>query len=760
MSSNDPPLSVNRFAPAEMYGAQGSPVDLRSMLGAVLRRWKLVTTVPVLALALTYGVMKAVPPVYKSTVEILIFDPQRQIEEAIQKRISPFTDAVDAVAMNTELEVIKSKSLALRVARELGLDNDEEFQPGGGILGWAERFGLPVAPLRAMLEELGILYPSSPKSEPQGAGDLGEQRLDRAAEMLRKRLDVSRVALSYVLAISVSSGDPAKARRLAATVADDYLASQREARQEALQKVATWLGGRVDDLRSRVLETEASIEKLKVASGLGDTGTKGNISEQQVSELNGQLMLVRAEVAEKKAHLEQARHLAAGGGEIQEIPEVMSSGLINQLRLQLSELSRREWELRSKLGERHAEVLAARLQLAGINRAISAEAERFLGNMQNAYDTAVRREHSLEASLQNLLAARGNSENYLKLQQLRRVADADRKLYESYLSQFNEISTRRSLQDASARIITPAGSPEAPNSRRMLIIYGFAGIFGFGAGLGLALLLEFLQAGIKTGAEVERSFGYPVVGVIPFAQSGKYRRWSEHQKLVQAIVDAPLSQFSEAVRATRIGLELSHVGQVPKVILITSSIPGEGKSAAAMLLAASSAKSGHATVLVDCDLRYPSTSNVFGRTQPGLSELLRGTAKLVDVIYVDPVTDTCVIPAGSIVPNPADLLMSQRMHDLITQLRDTYDYVVVDAPPLLPVIDAMALATLVDKILVVVEWGRTPRVSVSEAFKVLRPEAHRIAGVVLNKVDLKELQSYRYNARYHHQASSRYYSNT
>ncbi len=177
-----------------------------------------------------------------------------------------------------------------------------------------------------------------------------------------------------------------------------------------------------------------------------------------------------------------------------------------------------------------------------------------------------------------------------------------------------------------------------------------------------------------------------------------------------------------------------------------------------MLLAASSARSGHRTVLVDCDLRHPSTSGVFGKRQPGLSELLRGAAGLADVIVRDPTTDAYVIPAGSIVPNPADLLMSRRMHELIARLREQYDYVVIDASPLLPVVDALALATMVDKVLVVVEWSHTPRASISEAFKVLRPEAHRIAGIVLNKVDLKQALGYGHRSSYHYRSLGKYFS--
>jgi capsular exopolysaccharide synthesis family protein len=220
------------------------------------------------------------------------------------------------------------------------------------------------------------------------------------------------------------------------------------------------------------------------------------------------------------------------------------------------------------------------------------------------------------------------------------------------------------------------------------------------------------------------------------------------------MVDEPFSHFSEAVRAIRISLELSSAKS--KVILITSALPAEGKSAAAMLLAASSAISGHKTVLLDCDLRQQAVSEAFGKKQPGLSELLRGTAELTDVIDIDPVTNSCVIPAGSIVPNPADLLMSAHMRDLIAQLRKLFDYIVLDTSPLLPVIDALALATMVDKILVIVEWSRTSRASIFEALKVLRPEAHRVAGIVLNKVDLNQLPGYGCRGDYYYRAAGKF----
>ncbi|MBV8574558.1 MAG: polysaccharide biosynthesis tyrosine autokinase [Acetobacteraceae bacterium] len=743
----------------DMGGAPPPSIDLFAILAAVLRRWKLIAAITLSASVATYGVVKLLPSTYKSTVEILVYDPQRQIDAAVQKPISPFVDVVGYDAMSTEINIIKSKSVALRVAKELGLDRDPEFQPQSRLAELAERLGFP-----------GLNQADKNSAQTIGVTeDENAERLDQAADALLGKLQVWPE--SYIIFVSTTSQNPITAQRLASTIANDYLASQREARQEALKRVATWLKGRVDDLQSRVLETESSIEKLKAESGIRDTGVN-DVSEQQIGELNTQLMTARAEVDEKRAGLEQARRVIDANGDIQSIPELTASAVLTELRQKQTELNWRAADLQNKMGERqpillrdergqlverHDQVVAIRAELAGINKKINAEAEHILGNMKNAYDIALRRKQSLEANLQRLTATRGNPETYVKLQQLRRVADADRNLYESYLSQYNELAQRSTLQDASARVISAATLPRSPSSPRRKLFYALGGTFGFGGGFLLAFLLEYLRSGVKTGTEIEQSFGQRVVGIIPLVQHGKYRG-TLYNRLLHRMVDEPLSHFSEAVHAMRISLELSSAN--PKVILITSALPAEGKSTAAMLLAASSASSGKRTVLLDCDLRQQSTSAVFrNKRQPGVSELLRGTAELMDVITKDPATKTYVIPAGSMVPNAADLLMSQRMRDLIAELRDEFEYIVMDTSPLLPVVDALALATVADKVLMIVEWGRTPHASISEAFKVLRPEAHRVAGIVLNKVDLNQLQGYGYRGGYQYRSVGKYFNN-
>ncbi len=312
------------------------------------------------------------------------------------------------------------------------------------------------------------------------------------------------------------------------------------------------------------------------------------------------------------------------------------------------------------------------------------------------------------------------------------------------------------MQDATSRIISPATLPRAPSSPKRILFYAMGTAGGLGGGFLLAFLLEFLRPGVRTGTEIEQSYGRPVIGIIPLVRERKFRGTSD-DGLVHRIVHDPFSDVGEAVRALRISFELANADA--KVILITSALPGEGKSTAAMLLAASSANAGKRTVLLDCDLHQHSTSNVLQNAhRPGLSELLRGTAELADVLTKDPVTTGYVIPAGSMVPNAADLLMSSRMRDLIAALRKEFDYIVMDTAPLLPVVDALVLTTLADRVLVIVEWSQTPRASISEAFKILRPEAHRIAGIVLNKVDVTQLPGYGYSRSYRYGYGGKYSS--
>ena len=725
------------FASTGSVDADDASFDLRSMVGVLLRRWKLVLAIPVTAVILTSAVLSFIKPQYKSTVEILAADPKQRTNVAEERRLSSLE--VDAAAMASEVAVISSKSIALRAARDLGLDYDPEFQPKTSVFS-------------ELLDRLGLA------SEPAVslAGPIGDSvALDRAATELQRHTTVERVQFSYVLAVSVTSFDPEKAQRLAAAIANAYIEDQRQAQQEAVKRATDWLTGRIDEMRARVINTETQIEKLRAESGLIDIGGQGNtnLSQQQTADVNNQLVIARADVAEKKARYEQAQRIVNGKGEIQAIPEVVSSPVIGQLRAQQADVSRKEAELATHFGERYPDLVNVRSQMKDISKAIDGEVARIVANLRNAYEVAQQREQSVEKSLGTLTDDRSKSNAAVKLQELQRIDDADRRLYQTFLSSFNDVSQRATLSEVTARIITPAIMPNFPSSPRRNLILAFAFALGGFIGVVLAFLIEALDATFKTGAQVEQALGVPVLGAKFEVRSGPFglpwRRRRNSKEAIAGMIANPISRLSESIRAVRVGLMRSEDGETPKTVLVTSSLPGEGKTTASVLLAASSATAGQRTLLIDCDLRRHSVTRYFGFVgKPGLAEVLSKRLDIGEAILRDERTGLAVLPAGGGAHSPADLLNSWEMRGLIREMRDRYDCVVLDASAVLAVVESAILATMVDRILFVVQWNRTPRASVVEAFRSLGPEARNIAGVLMSRVNHKRMQSYGYGYGY------------
>ena len=715
------PFPKSEAAAADEFGEQR--LDVRSIVGILLRHWKIVVAAPIATVALAVVVLALIPPLYKSSVEILVADPKRQANAVDEKRLSSLD--VDAAAIESEIQVLRSQSVALRAVDALHLDKDAEFtQPSG---------------FAALLRRLR-LRGNGAGERPRGAPSATEA----AAASLHERLTVERIEYSYALRLSVMSTKPRKAQLIAATVADAYLDDEQAARRKAIKNSTSWLGGRLSDLRARVIDTEAKIEKLKAQNGLSDVGLGTNLSQQQTSDLNNQLILARAEVAEKRARYEQAKAVVASGGNVQAIPEVLASPVIAQLRAQQAEATRKEADLASRFGPAYPDLITARSQITDINKAIGAEVGRVLDNMKNAYQVAVQREGSLKSSLAGVTEEHGNSPAVVKLHELERLAASDRKLYESFLASFNGIAERASLNDSGARIITPATLPTAPAFPRRNLILAMALAVGGFAGVVLAFLADHLARGFKTALQVETVLGTPVLGMLFGFRRSPLRR-TRSGDLVAAIVEQPASRLAEAVRALRIGLLLSSGSSEPRTILVTSSVPGEGKTTTALLLAASSAMAGKKTLLVDCDLRSKSASLAMGAAdKPGLIEVLEGRAEIDAAIWTDAKTGIAVFAAGAGKKNPADLLSSPRVHEVFARLRDRWDCIVLDATPLLPVVDAALLAELADRTLFVVRWSDTARTTALEAVRSLGASARRNLGVVLNRVDLKRLRSYGY----------------
>jgi capsular exopolysaccharide synthesis family protein len=296
------------------------------------------------------------------------------------------------------------------------------------------------------------------------------------------------------------------------------------------------------------------------------------------------------------------------------------------------------------------------------------------------------------------------------------------------------------------------------------LVLAFSFTLGAFIGVVLAFLIEALDATFKTSAQVEQALGVPVLGAKFEVRGGllgsTWRRRRKSQETIAGMIANPISRLSEAIRAVRVGLMRPENGATPKTVLVTSSLPGEGKTTASVLLAASSATAGQRTLLIDCDLRRTSVSRYFGfEDKPGLAEVLSKQLDIADAIQHDKRTGLSVLPAGAGARSPADLLNSWEMRELIRELRDQYDCIVIDASAVLAVVESAILATMSDRILFVVQWNRTPRASVIEAFRSLGPDARHIAGLLMSRVNQKRMQAYGYGYGYGYNYG-RYYSRT
>lgn len=748
MTPGNSMLPIASIAPSSEEAPSSNPIDFAWLAGVPLRRWKLVLAAPVLTLLAVAGILRLMPAVFQSSVEILMFDPRQQDLNPGAQQVASVR-AFDIIGTNTEIAIIKSQTMMEDVVKDLKLDQNPEFQQASSAdahRGWLDSpmlSGLMTRVHGFLGDKAGPVDADSHGVDAGDAARSQEHRIAIAAGMLRDHYVIERLPLSYIMTVSARSHDPLLSKQLAETLVRDYFADQKKDRQKGLVQMEAWLAAKLAELKARSTETGVAIEKLKVESGV-DGSAKDSLVDRQISDLNTQLATAHSEVADKKARLEQIDQQGDGADTGLNLPDTASS-VIAQLRMQQTALTQQEAELRAKFGAGHAAVIAITAQLANIRQAINDEAGRLRSDLQARYDLAVRREQTLRDEIQKLTSGRDSSGDYEKLQelkQLRQAGDANAKVYDSYLARYSEIESSKSVIDTNERIISAASVPTEPISPRRKLFYMVGGGMGVAFGLLLAVVIEMTSTGIKMGAEAEQTFGFPVVGNVPMYRFGKKLRQSRAQTLALSILNEPLSPLSEAIRTIRVCLRLTNQMENPKVVMVTSSVPGEGKSTLSLLLATSSAAAGHRTILIDCDIRGRSISRDFGAQQLGVTDVLAGKADLMSVISRIPETDCFVLPAGSVIRSPGDLLASPRMAAIIARLREEYDYIVIDTPPLLAVVDGLTLAGIADKIIVAIDGRTTRPSSVGEAFRLLRPEARRVAGIVFNKAEPDQLRRY------------------
>lgn len=706
--------------------ANESAFDLSKILSFVTRRWKFIVSTAVLVAMLALVVVLSLTPRYTATTEVLLEAKKEGFfgRDTIAPELNLDTGSIDS-----QVAVILSIGLLRRVVEQFNLTADTEF-------GAKKNSGL-LASIRGL-----FVQPEAGRSDRDAATDQIPPDLLRTIIALRGALRVFRVGRTYVIEISVTSEDPEKAMRLTNGIADAYVVDRLEARYDAARRASTWLAERLEGLREQVRASEEAVAKFRQENNLtvSSEGTVA-ITEQQLSELSAKLITARSETAEKRAKYEQAQIVQDSGGNLQAIPDVVRSTVISDLRKQEAEVTRRVADLAARYSDAHPTVVNARAERRDIERNISAEVARIITNLRNDFNVALAREQSLQSSM-NALTGQGGRDGTLgiRLRELERTATANRTLFEGFLSRAKIAQEQTAFEQREARVISPASRPISPSFPRKSLILVAALLAGAGLGLCGAIALELLNSGFSTSTEVENVLGRPILSSIPLLPDSERRFDGKVVTPSSYLVRKPLSRYAEQIRSVRVGVQMADVDNPAKVVLVTSSAPKEGKSTIASCLALSAAKAGQRVLLIDGDLRRPALSKQFGLdAHAGLVDYLTGATSLGSALVA--AESLIVLPSGSRSQNPADLLGSDRMKQMVAELRSNFDYIVIDSPPICPVVDAKIVQYLADKVIYVVRWNATPREVVIDGLKKLGAE-RRLAGIAFNLVDEKKAARY------------------
>jgi capsular exopolysaccharide synthesis family protein len=571
-----------------------------------------------------------------------------------------------------------------------------------------------------------------PLAEPEGGRG---STMAKVTEVFLDQLKVGPSGQSYAISIAFTSVDPQTAARVANTMADLYVKRQLESKQYATAGALDWLAGRLKELREQLVETEQAAEAYRAENELLTTSRGLGFGEQELSALNQALISVRAERIVAEAKLRQTRGLRSTGEDLEAIPQVMLSPVIADLRREQMRLLREEAQLRQEYGPRHPTIIQLQADKDKLDSRLEAEIANIIGSMENEFATIQAREQALQASLEPAKAASvQNNRAGIQLRILEREAESTRTLYATFLNRFKELTEQLEMLKPGVRVISMAAVPVTPSFPQV----GLMTSMGFLGSSMLAVLLAFavdrLDRGLRTGHQLEAVLDLPNIGFIP-----KVRNGIRGRRLERYLVTKPTSMYAEAVRAVQSALYLSNVDRPPQVVLVTSSVPAEGKTTLALSLAVLLAQSGHMTVAIDLDLRRPRLGRDLGL--PEASDLvgyMKGDLPLDAILHeAEEVENLDVISAKRLAVSPTNLLSSRRMASLMIELRSRYDYVVIDSPPLLGMSDSRFAARLADAVVFVVRWSKTSEEVALKGLKLLQDSHVPIAGAVLTRVDIR-----------------------
>jgi capsular exopolysaccharide synthesis family protein len=751
--------------PPRFHHADADAPDLRDYWVIIRKRQRLIAGFLLGALGLTALVVFNLTPLYTAKGMVLLEAQTAPLLETKTPDNAPEVSG-DHDFYKTQYDILQSRSLAAKVIAELDLSDNPLFggqsRNPGLIAGWRT----------AAHEWIGQWFtPSIKPSDEQDSLGVPPGAIDAYLARLRIEPEFG----TQLVKVAFSTPDPELSARIANAHIDAYIRRGMELKADSARNAEQFLQNKLAELKDRVEKSEAALNAYRRDHGVIafslDEGGKGQMLEERLTDLNNSLAKVETDRITLEAQHDLIRH-----GEADALPAVMQNSLIQNLKQQAAQLAAQYAAMSNQFNPgyyRPLDDLKAKLDQSRTQ--LAQEIDRAAKAVESDYGAASARQSMLEQEIANVkLQALALNDASLQDAVLVREVDASRNLYKSVLERVRELDVSADAPSSNVSVVDRAETPRSPSSPRKLLSLALSGFLGLAGGVGLAFFLEFFDDRLKSSEQIERELRLPSLALVPdfFKLTsngyGGYggRRLSSHDpekllagaatdsaktpparrkvKDVMVVSTDARSPAGELYHSICTALLFSQAGHTPKSVVITSAVEGEGKTVTALNVAAAFAQTGGRVLLVDGDLRKPRCHEVLGiANHSGLADVLTGQKQLAEVIH-QPSAGFSFLSAGSDCPNPAALLGSGTMRELLARLSEQYDRVVVDAPPVMPVSDAATLSTMADGVLMIVGAPTSKRV-VRQACAKLRYVGAKIFGVVLNRVDTASPDYYFYN---------------
>ena len=685
-------------------------------------KWSALGLAAVITL-LTTLIVFAITPIYRSSAILML--------ESNKNKVVGIDEVYNSISANreyyqTQAEILKSQELARRVVSKMKLVEHPTFDPRQ-----QQEQGFS---LKKLLPAAWLGDDASDKLSPQAV----EEKVIRR---FRNDLNVELIRNSQLIKISFDSSDKEIAAKIANGMAEGFIESDMDSRLAMTQKAGAWLTDRLTGLRRKLEESEKSLQQFRERERIVDAkGVSQSGASKQLEQLSGGLVEARHKRAEAEAAYVQVQNAKKSTSDLESVPAIQKSLLYGQLKGIESSAESRLLDAAKRYGPDHPKRQTAEAEYRGARENTQRQIETIVSSITKEYELARAQENAVAGALsQSKGDILGMNRKEYELGVLEREVASNKSLYEMFTTRMKETNVAGDLQSPIARVVDPAVVISTPYTPQKLRIIGIAAVVGLLLGIMLALLIEYLDNTIKNSEDVDIKLHRPLLGMLPRLK-GKITPGDLQTAFLSADKE---NGFSEAIRTMRTGVLLSAIDAPHKVLLVTSSIPDEGKTSVATNLALALGQV-RKVCLVDADMRRPTVAKVLGvdTTSKGLSNLIAGTEPASECLHFNKEAGIHIIPSGALPPNPLELISSKRFNDVIDKLVDSFDVVIIDSPPVQLVSDALVLATFAHSTIYVVKADSTPYQVVLGGLERLEKTGAHLLGVVVNQLDVDKQERY------------------